>query len=68
MVGGAYKLEGQHAKRLGCIFGGCYCEEVGCCWRVELGGEDFGPPVTEGGGVGEELRWILGGCFVLEMG
>jgi hypothetical protein len=37
---------------------------VGCCWGVELGGEDCGPPVAEGWGVGEKLGWMLGDCCV----
>ena len=52
---------------MGWVVGRCCCEEVGCCWGVELGGEDSVPPMADGRRVGEELRWTLGECFVLQM-
>ena len=54
-------MEGEDAEGVGGVGGGDGCEEVGC-WGVEFGGEDCGPPLAEGGGVGEELRWLLGRC------
>lgn len=41
---------------MGGVGGGSCCEQVRGRWGVELGGEDCGPPVADGGGVGEELR------------
>jgi len=56
-------LEGEYAEGVGGVGGGDCCEEVGCCWRVEFGGEDCGPPLADGWGVGEELGWLLGCCL-----
>ena len=59
---------------MGWVGGGDCCEEVGC-WGVEFGGEDCGPPVLDGAGVGKELGLVVrslfgldeSGCFKFEL-